>query len=188
MPAKRHSVPPLFPMFLRLAGRHCVVVGAGKVTEAKIASLLRAGANVTVIAPKACEAVAKLAHRGRIAWHLRSFRAQDLRCAFLVVAATSSNHVHESVRRAATQFGVLCNIADDPERCDFYYPAIVRRGALQIAISTSGESPALAQQIRRDSMQLERSPRRRKGQAHTMARATLARLQSSARKQAGNRA
>ena len=210
MPVERHATPALFPMFVHLAGHHCVVVGAGKVAEAKIASLLCAGASVTVIAPSARHRVVALARNRRIVWLARSFRPRDLRRAFLVVAATSSARVHESVRRAAARFGVLCNVADDPERCDFYYPAIVRRGPLQIAISTSGESPALAQQIRhklerqfgrrwthavselgkkrRDSLQRDGSPVRRRKLAHAMARATVDRLLSSSRKRAGNQA
>jgi precorrin-2 dehydrogenase / sirohydrochlorin ferrochelatase len=197
-------------MFLRLEGRHCVVVGAGRIAEHKIASLLRAGANVTVIAPAAGAIVAAFARAGRITWRARIFHAKDLRHAFLVVAATSSSPVNESVRRAATRFGVLCNVLDDPRRCDFYYPAVVRRGPLQIAISTSGESPALAQQIRRKlarqfsrrwadavkllgkrrrvSLRLERSPRRRVKLAHAIARATIDSLDRRARKQGANRA
>jgi precorrin-2 dehydrogenase/sirohydrochlorin ferrochelatase len=68
---------------------------------------------------------------------------------FLVVAATSSKEVHERIFQEATKRGVLCNIVDVPQLCDFYYPAVVQRGALQIAISTSGESPALAQRLRK---------------------------------------
>ena len=130
-------------MFLRLAGRHCLVVGAGVVAEGKITALLSAGARVTVVAPRARRRIACMARGGRIVWHKRKFRARDLAEVFLVVAATSSPQLHERIWREARRRGVLCNVVDDPPRCDFYYPAIVRRGALQIAISTSGQSPAL---------------------------------------------
>ncbi len=143
------SEKALFPMFLRLAGRHCLVIGAGVVAEGKIAALLSAGARVTVVAPRARRRIACMARGGRIVWHKHKFRARDLAEVFLVVAATSSAELHERIWREARRRGVLCNVVDDPPRCDFYYPAIVRRGALQIAISTSGQSPALAQRLRR---------------------------------------
>jgi len=126
-------------MFLKLEGRECLVVGAGKIGESKIRSLLVAHANMRVVAPTATAAVAAWARAGVIAWEAREFRATDLIAVFLVVAATSSVEVNDAV------FHV-----DDPERCDFYYPAVVRRGALQVAISTEGRSPALAQRLRRE--------------------------------------
>jgi len=144
-------VPNLFPMFLKLEGRSCLVVGAGTVAEGKISSLLLAGATVRVVAPQANAAVLESVRTGVIRWESREFSPLDLDDgAFLVIAATSSNEVNESVFREAQRRNVLCNVVDDPEHCDFYYPALVRRGDLQIAISTAGESPALAQRLRRE--------------------------------------
>ena len=143
----------LFPAFLKLSGRRCLVVGAGPVGEEKIRGLLRAGAEIRVLAPRATARVRALARAGRIRWEPRQFRAADLRGVFLVVAATSSAKLHEQVYLQARRRGVLCNVVDDPPHCDFYYGAVVRRGPLQIAISTSGYSPALAQRVRK---QLER--------------------------------
>ncbi|MEE8625890.1 MAG: bifunctional precorrin-2 dehydrogenase/sirohydrochlorin ferrochelatase [Acidiferrobacterales bacterium] len=140
----------LFPLFVKLDGRPCLVVGAGPVGEAKITSLLRAGANVRVVAPGATRTVRAWARAGKISWEARGFDPADLDGAFLVVAATSSADLHERVFREAKRRGVLCNVVDDPERCDFYYPAVVQRGPLQIAISTGGLSPALAQRLRRE--------------------------------------
>ena len=139
----------LFPLFVKLDGRPCLVVGAGPVGEAKIASLLRAGATVRVVAPRATRTVRAWARAGRIFWEARGFDPADLDGAFLVVAATSSVDLHERVFWEAKRQGILCNVVDDPERCDFYYPAVVQRGPLQIAISTGGLSPALAQRLRR---------------------------------------
>jgi precorrin-2 dehydrogenase/sirohydrochlorin ferrochelatase len=138
----------LFPLFLKLEGRRCLVVGAREIGESKIASLLDAQGTVEVIAPHATERVAGWGHDGKIQWLKRKFRDSDLDDRFLVVAATSSRKLHERIYRLATERGVLCNIVDVPELCDFYYPAVVKRGALQIAISTAGESPALAQRLR----------------------------------------
>lgn len=142
--------PSLFPLFLKLAGRACLVVGAGRVGESKIAGLLSAGAMVRVVAPEATAAVAEWARVGRISWEARFFSPADLEGVILVVVATSSRELNEQVFREARGRGVLCNVVDDPPRCDFYYPAVVRRGHLQIAISTGGQSPALAQRLRRD--------------------------------------
>jgi precorrin-2 dehydrogenase / sirohydrochlorin ferrochelatase len=139
----------LFPAFLKLSGRRCLVVGAGPVAEEKIAGLLRAGADVRVVAPEATGRIRKLARKKKLRWDKRAFRASDLSGAFLVVAATSSPDLHAKIYRRAKGRGVLCNAVDDPEHCDFYYGSVVRRGALQIAISTAGLSPALAQRLRK---------------------------------------
>jgi precorrin-2 dehydrogenase/sirohydrochlorin ferrochelatase len=139
----------LFPAFLKLEGRHCLVVGAGPVAEDKIPSLLRAGAKVRVVAPEATERIRNWASAKKIIWEQRAFRAQDLAGAFLVIAATSSGALHARIQAQARRRGVLCNAVDDPEHCDFFYGAVVRRGGLLIAISTSGRSPALAQRIRK---------------------------------------
>jgi len=140
----------LFPIFLKLVGRRCVVVGAGPVGESKIESLLLAGAEVRVVAPRATRVVGAWARTGKIRWEARGFRRSDLNGVFLVVAATSSAELHEEIFQEARRRGVLCNIVDDPARCDFYYPAVVRRGHLQVAISTGGRSPALAQQLKKE--------------------------------------
>jgi len=140
----------LFPMFLKLAGRRCLVVGAGAVGESKIAGLLSSGASLHVVAPQATPRVAEWARAARLSWVARKFRASDLSGVFLVIAATPWAKVNHQVFRQARRRGVLCNVVDDPEHCDFYYPAVVRRGPLQIAVSTHGHSPALAQALRRE--------------------------------------
>jgi len=142
--------PNLFPICLKLEGRLCLVVGAGTVGESKIEGLLAAGAAVRVVAPSATDTVRQLARAGTIRWEARCFEPTDLAGVFLVVVATDSTDVNDCVFREARQRGVLCNVVDDPARCDFYYPSVVRRGALQIAISTAGRSPALAQRLRRE--------------------------------------
>jgi len=138
----------LFPIMLKLQSKRCVVVGGGEIAAGKIGALLASGAEVAVIAPRATDSIQKQAREQKLAWTAREFTADDVNGAFLVVAATDSPSVNEAVFRACTERGVLCNVVDDPEHCDFYYPAVVRRGALQIAISTSGRSPALAHRLR----------------------------------------
>jgi precorrin-2 dehydrogenase/sirohydrochlorin ferrochelatase len=140
----------LFPMFLKLSSRQCLVVGAGTIGETKIAGLLETGAKIRVVAPKATAQVRFWAQAKAIEWHQRAFQPSDLEGMFLVVAATSSTELHERIFALASQCGVLCNIVDVPAFCDFYYPSVVQRGALQIAISTTGLSPALAQRLRKE--------------------------------------
>jgi len=140
----------LFPIFLKLAARPCVVVGAGNIAESKIESLLTAEARVTVIAPDALPRVRAWAEAGALRWEQREYRGGDLAGAFLVVAATATAEVNRAVFAEATAAGILCNAVDDPPFCDFYFPSVVRRGELQIAISTAGESPALAQRLRKE--------------------------------------
>ncbi len=144
------AMPGLFPMFLKLQGRPCLVVGAGSVGEPKIASLLEAGASVKIVAPQATEQVSSWVREGRICWEKRAFQNSDMAGCFLVVSATNNVDVNSAVYREAEAHGVLCNAVDDPDRCDFFYPSVVRRGPLQIAISTAGLSPALAQRLRRE--------------------------------------
>jgi len=135
-------------MFLKLEGRRCAVIGAGAVARPKIESLLRACANVTVIAPEALPEIEAWARERRIEWRQSEFQAADLDGALMVVAATNRKAVNHAVAEAARERGVLCNSVDDPPDCDFYYPSVVERGDLQIAVSTAGKSPALAQQLR----------------------------------------
>ncbi len=138
----------LFPMFLKLEGRQCLVVGAGNVGEPKIAGLLETGARIRVVALAASPTVREWAREGRLELELRSFSAEDLDGAFLAVVATNSRSLNDRVYHEAQRRGVLCNVVDVPDLCDFFYPAVVRRGDLQIAVSTGGQSPSLAQKIR----------------------------------------
>jgi precorrin-2 dehydrogenase/sirohydrochlorin ferrochelatase len=146
-------VKNLFPMFVKLDGRQVLVVGAGRVGEPKIGGLLPTGARIHVVAYEASAAVWEWARNGELALEERGFALSDLDNAFLVVVATSSRDLNELIFQEANARRILCNVVDVPEQCDFYYPAVVQRGDLQIAISTSGQSPSLAQRIRR---QLER--------------------------------
>lgn len=137
----------LFPIFLKLEGRPVLLVGAGPIGEAKVGGLLSAGAAVTVVAPDATDTIRQLAESGTLVWRRREFEAADLDGVALVIAAVPKE-IARVVYDAAQSRHVLVNSVDDPDNCDFYYPAVVNRGDLQIAISTSGHSPALAQRIR----------------------------------------
>lgn len=138
----------LFPMFMKLDGKRTLVVGAGRVGEPKIRSLLRAGAQVHVVAPRATPRVEAWASDGRIDWAARPFEPRDLQGVALAVVATASEEVNGRIARLARRRRIPVNVVDDPERCDFYYPAVIRRGPLLVAISTGGRSPALARRLR----------------------------------------
>uniref|UniRef100_E6PXE9 precorrin-2 dehydrogenase n=1 Tax=mine drainage metagenome TaxID=410659 RepID=E6PXE9_9ZZZZ len=140
----------MFPIFFKLEARPCLVVGAGKIAAPKIDSLLRAGGCVTVVAPRALPELSARAETGEFEWHQREFASGDLNGAFLVIAATDLQSVNHAVAEEARARKVLCNSVDDPPDCDFFYPSVVRRGDLQIAISTAGKSPALAQRLRQE--------------------------------------
>ena len=138
----------LFPMFVKVAGKRVLVVGAGEVGEPKTAGLLETGARIHVVSLEASPAVRGWAREGKIELELRPFHSDDLDSVFLAVVATSSRTLNERVYDEAQRRGILCNVVDVPDLCDFYYPSVVRRGDLQIAVSTAGNSPSLAQKIR----------------------------------------
>jgi precorrin-2 dehydrogenase/sirohydrochlorin ferrochelatase len=140
----------MFPIFLKLEGRRCLVVGAGSVAEGKIRGLLQAGAAVEVVAPWSVPQIREWFQQGVLSWKPRVFEPRDLDQVSIVVAATPSREVNTQIFQEARLRNVLCNSVDDPENCDFYYPAVVHRGDLQIAISTGGRSPALAQRLRQE--------------------------------------
>ena len=139
----------LFPAFLKIAGRPCLVVGGGPVAEEKVSGLIHAGANVCIVAPTSTDQIHDWARQKTVRWKPRKFQAADIKGNFLVVAATSSALLHGRIYRLAKKSRVLCNVVDDPDHCDFYYGSVVQRGSLQIAISTAGLSPALAQRLRK---------------------------------------
>ncbi len=124
------------------------MVGAGNVGEPKIAGLLDTGARIRVVALEASAIVREWARAGKIELELRHFKSDDLDGVFLAVVATSSRTLNERIYDEAQRRRVMCNVVDVPDLCDFFYPSVVRRGDLQIAVSTAGKSPSLAQKIR----------------------------------------
>lgn len=140
----------LFPAFVKLEGRAVLVVGGGAIATSKIAPLLQAGARVTVVAPEISGELAERVGKGEISWLGKEFEASDLEGKFLVIAATALAKLNAAVFQEAEARQILCNAVDDIENCHFYYGSVVQRGDLQIAISTNGKSPALAQRLRKE--------------------------------------
>lgn len=139
---------PYYPVFLRVADRRCVVIGGGEVATRKVATLLEAGARVTVISPRLTAALAAQVADGSLEHQARPYRSGDLRGSFLAYAATDDESVHEQIAHDAAAEGVLLNVVDRPQLCTFIVPAVLRRGELQVAVSTGGGSPALAACVR----------------------------------------
>lgn len=142
------STQPLFPIFLKLDGKRCLVVGGTALLEAKVQSLLSRGAEVKLVADDVADEIRKLAEEGQIRWVRRAFRTTDLDGVAVVVAADRDQAVNRSVFAESEARNLPCNVVDQPALCNFYYPAVVERGQLQIAISTGGLSPSLASRIR----------------------------------------
>jgi precorrin-2 dehydrogenase / sirohydrochlorin ferrochelatase len=142
-------MPDYFPAFLDLRGRRCLVVGGGEIGERKTHALLDCGARVTIVSPSVTTRLAALAASGRLVHRARPFRRSDPRGCALAVAATGDPRVDRVVAAAARRWRALVNVVDRPQHCDFIVPAVLRRGELQIAVSTGGRSPAIAREIRR---------------------------------------
>jgi uroporphyrin-III C-methyltransferase/precorrin-2 dehydrogenase/sirohydrochlorin ferrochelatase len=140
----------LLPIFLKLDGRPCLLVGAGNVALDKIGSLLKTGLKLRVVAPEARTEIQQLALDGKLEWVQRPFESADLEGNFLVITATDSAEVNRAIYEGALERNILCNSVDDIPNCDFFFGSVVNRGDLQIAISTAGESPAFAQRLRRE--------------------------------------
>jgi len=137
-----------YPVFLRVAGRSCVVIGGGRVGERKVLSLLDGGARVTVISPTLTEGLDRLFVAGEVEHRRRRYQPGDLEGFFLAYAATNEDRVHEEIAREAASAGVLLNVVDRPHLCTFVVPSVLTRGDLTVAVSTAGGSPALARRVR----------------------------------------
>jgi siroheme synthase-like protein len=140
----------LVPLFVELAGRRCLVLGGGGVAARKVDGLLAAGAAVTVISPDVTPALAALAAEHRVEHVARGYAPGDLAGFALAFAATDDGAINAAVAAEGRRFGVWVNAADDPAHCDFILPSVLRRGALTVAVSTGGASPALARVIREE--------------------------------------
>ena len=134
----------LYPIFLDLSGRRCVVVGGGEVANRKARKLLQARARVVVISPEIQPDLESVA----VELHRRPYREGDLEGAYLAFAATNVREVNATVAREAKERGIPVNVADKPSDGDFALPSTLRRGRLQVAVSTGGASPTLARRIR----------------------------------------
>jgi len=139
-----------YPVFFDLTQRPCVVIGGGPVAERKVTGLLEAGAAVTVISPNLTARLRQQVSEGVVSYTARPYQSGDLTGFFLAFTTTGNPPVDAIIFADGRAAGVLVNSADDPARCDFFLPAVIRRGELAIAVSTGGTSPALARVMREE--------------------------------------
>lgn len=140
----------LFPLFLDLNNKNCLVVGGGKVAERKVADLLDYGAVITVVSPELSPELVRFYKSGRIECRMRKFGNDDLEGVFLAIIATNDNKLNQAVAAECRAKSILVNTVDDPPNCDFFVPAVLRRGPLALAISTEGNSPMFARRLREE--------------------------------------
>lgn len=140
----------LFPIYINLQKKRCLVIGGGQVALRKIENLREYEAEITVVSPRAEKGIEILAQQGVITWHQRNFAEGDLADAFLVFIATDDNSINQHIGQLCKKEGILVNAVDDPPNCDFYVPSVIRRNSLVLAVSTEGKSPLYAQKLRRE--------------------------------------
>jgi precorrin-2 dehydrogenase/sirohydrochlorin ferrochelatase len=139
-----------YPVNLDIKNKKCLVVGGGSVSSRKVDTLLKCGTKITVVSPEFSESLQKLGDKGTIIIKNKAYKSSDLEGMFLVIGATDNEQLNRKISADADKQNVLCNIADVPDASNFVLPAIVSRGDLTIAISTSGKSPAFAKKLRKD--------------------------------------
>lgn len=139
-----------YPVNLDMTNKRCVVVGGGDIAERKVERLLECGAQVTVVSKLLTPVLKARKKTGQMDHIDRGYEDQTLDGAFMVIGATDRNDVNERISKDAMARGLLVNIVDDPDRCNFILPSLVQQGDLSIAISTGGKSPALAKKLRKE--------------------------------------
>ncbi|MGD0662570.1 MAG: bifunctional precorrin-2 dehydrogenase/sirohydrochlorin ferrochelatase [Syntrophorhabdales bacterium] len=141
---------PYYPLFLDLTDKLCIVVGGGAVAERKARGLLNAGARVRLISPEVTRGVRRLARQGRIEVVPREYQEGDLDGAALAIAATNASEVNMRVKGESKRLSIPLNVADRPDLGDFIVPAVVRKGPVVVAVSTSGLLPVLARRLKEE--------------------------------------
>jgi precorrin-2 dehydrogenase len=139
-----------YPVCLDITNRSCIVVGGGDVAERKVERLLDFGARVSVIGKKLTPRLQTMKREGRITHIDADYDRAYIDDAFLVIGATDKDDINAEISRDGREKGILVNIVDDPDKCDFILPSLLQQGDLLIAVSTGGKSPALAKKMRED--------------------------------------
>lgn len=140
----------LYPVYMNLEDKNCVVIGGGNVAERKVENLLKCGGKVTVVSPDITNKLNDLLISGHIKYINREYEDSDVEDAFIVICATDSEQINKKVANKCFEHNILVNVVDVPPLCNFYVPSVVRQGDLAISISTNGKSPGLAKKIRKD--------------------------------------
>lgn len=144
----------LFPVMICLEDKDCLVVGGGEVATRKVEDLLACDARVTVVAPQATNQIKAMAIEGRLNYQQRCFDDPDIEGMMIVISATNVEAVNQRIESICRRQGILVNVVDDPPKCDFFIPAVVRQGSLLISVSTEGKSPYLARHIKEEIQEI----------------------------------
>jgi len=137
-----------YPVFLNLHEKDCLVVGGGNVAARKVLSLLDCGARVRLVSPVLLShKLVELVKEKKVKYLPKSYDSSDIEKVFLVISATDNENINRQVAEDCFKAGKLVNVVDNPKKCNFFVPALVRRGSLSIAVSTGGKSPLLAAKI-----------------------------------------
>jgi precorrin-2 dehydrogenase / sirohydrochlorin ferrochelatase len=142
-----------YPVNLDITNRRCVIIGGGDVAERKAERLIECGAQVTIVSPLLTPLLEKRKMARQIVHVDKDYEEKTLHGAFMVIGATDRNEINAQISQDALSLGILVNIVDDPDKCNFILPSLVQQGDLSIAISTGGKSPALAKKLREDMQQ-----------------------------------
>ncbi len=145
---RRRPLPAYYPLFLDLNDKLCIIVGGGPVAERKVRGLLAAGARVRLISPEVTRGIERMGRQGRVEIVRGEYREGDLEGAFLAFAATDKGAVNCKVREESKRLAIPLNVVDSPDICDFIVPAVVRKGPVLVAVSTSGLLPSLAKRLK----------------------------------------
>ncbi|MEW6455153.1 MAG: bifunctional precorrin-2 dehydrogenase/sirohydrochlorin ferrochelatase [Acidobacteriota bacterium] len=144
----------LYPVFLKLENKDCLVIGGGKVAERKILSLIESKARITVISPKVSKNISDLSRKYPVQILKRNYQKGDIKDFFIAIAATDSDSTNRLIAKEAAKYKILCNVVDAPEKCSFFVPSSFHKKDLKIAISTNGKSPSLAKKLREEIQNL----------------------------------
>lgn len=143
-----------YPIFLDLKNKSVAVIGGGVIAEGKAQQLIDAGASIYLVSPEITPTIQQWVETNLIAFRRGEFTPDDLCGAMLVICATNSRAVNESVAEAAAARSIWCNVVDQTDLCNFITPSLLMRGDLQIAISSGGKSPTVAQRVKREISEL----------------------------------
>jgi precorrin-2 dehydrogenase / sirohydrochlorin ferrochelatase len=139
---------PVFPLFIDLKEKKCIVIGGGKVAERKVETLLEFTDHVTIISPEITEKIAKYKNENRLIVIKKEYSIEDLEGAFMVIAATDNKRINEKIAFDAGVMNIFVNVADSPKKCTFVFPSVVKKDDLIIGISTSGGYPSVSKKLR----------------------------------------
>ena len=142
-----------FPMFINIADKKILVVGAGQIAVRRVQTLLRFGADVTVIAPEAREEIRELVDEEKICWIKKEFCDSDIAGAagnhwYMVLAATDKTEVNERIVRICRKKAILANRSDKKEECDFYFPSVTEVDGVVIGMNSGGTDPGRVKAVR----------------------------------------